>query len=293
MPTSDDIFRESFVNFKTSREHQKLFINSREVVGVQNAQLESNAPLSPVLHMGMSGVHTILSSQPVGNIGIQSLLVNEDRFIEFTGTAPLTGYFVNTVNTNKNQLNLIFAPTYLTSYALKYSDGSVPEVSASFVTFTAIGTMDYNDMSTFDVNTAIQTGVPNYSLKIPNRSSITLNVDEFTTNRLSSIDITITVPRRPYYSIGSIVPFDVRINSPLVITANFQFEFGNYQFRNLRTAIRQKTSKNVSLVVNDYLSNASIASYAFDKMELVGESFSSNVAGNLVGTLQFKGYHGF
>lgn len=290
MRKSELIFKNSLVNYKLSKENQRLFLNNDEVMGAQTAQLSINNPRNPVSFLGMSNVNTIINGQPIATVAIQSLLVNSDNLINFTGSNGADGYIVSSQNIFKNRVHIVFRSSYMTNYSLRYSDGQVPTIDSSFSCFDSAGVIRAEDFTTYKTNTGILNSTPNYNWAIPSRGSISLSLAEFTTNRLTSFELNLSMTRNPQYAMGRITPFRVELVTPITVLGNFQFEVGNYQLDNLQTLIENRKAQDVTLTVNDYLNTTNIGTYSFSQLELVGQTYSTAINGNVVASVQYKGY---
>ena len=283
------IFKTSLVNYRIGRENKRIFLNEEEILGAQNVQISSKIPFSPTPHLGMLGSSSILRGQPVGNVSIQSLLVNKDYFINYTGDQSCTGFLLDSKMDFFDEHHISFNPCYMTSYSCRYNDGSIPETSAEFEVFGSFGSFNWDDYALFRNSPNIYNSDPSYTLKIPNRGSINLTLDTYTTNRVQGFEIGVETKRIPKYCVGRSKPYQVVTAPPININCGFQFAMGQYTMTNIEYAWATKQIKNITLTINDYSTSEQISTYSFSDLDIVSQNLSFNTSNEATMSLQLAG----
>ena len=74
------------------KENQRLFVDSKEVLGIQDFTFNYNLPIDLTRYLGMESV-TFSHSKPVtAEITVNKLLIDSDNFINYTGDSTFSGY---------------------------------------------------------------------------------------------------------------------------------------------------------------------------------------------------------
>lgn len=120
-----------------------------------------------------------------------------------------------------------------------------------------------------------------WGLKIPFGNSITLNIDDFTTNRLQEYSIDIKTNKKPIYHLGSRFPSRLELIYPIDVTCQFTFELGNYEAKKLRDFPDKKFIKQLTLEIKSFDTNEYISSYSFNSLNLINENFENNINNNI------------
>lgn len=263
---------------RVSRENQHFFLNSAEIPGVQTFTADYQQNVATFKALGMNNSKLFPRGIQAGNIGISSLLISDDNFLPLTGVASFEGFV--TQRTNDLGANFGFTSAYLTSYSSRYSFGSLPTID---INATVFGDMGKLILFTQDiVNTP-------FILKVPGPGCVTINLDDYTTNRLTAYTVDLTVNRNPIFGIGDRYPKEVKINYPIEVACSFQLEVNDYNFKKLRDYPYNKTVENLSLTVKSYDTEETVTSYSFNDLECVGQSYNSTVDDNLLLNLSYKG----
>jgi len=287
------IFKNSLTNYRIGRENKRLFLNNEEIIGAQNVQIDITSPFAPVPHLGMNSASTVLRGNPNGTVIIQSLLVNKDCFVGFTGSVPCTGFLLDSSLTEffdaRGRSHISFSPTYMTNYSCRYNDGNIPEITANFTAFESLGMLNWDDITTFINSTGITDSDPSYTLKIPSRSSINLTLDTYNTNRVENFEISIQTNRNPKFRMGYFKPYEVLTVPPINISCSFGFLVGEYEQKNLESLWWNKYTKSLSLTINDHITSELISSYSFSNLDVTAYGLGFNTANDAVLTLQLQG----
>src|SRR5947208_2083463 len=116
-------------NGRIERKDQFLFINQQNIIGAQSIEIHPNLALAPLKYLGMGGNNftPYPSSDTLGTISIDYLLLNNDPFINYTGDSLINGYILRSPSDFTN--NYSFLSGFLTSYRCEYSINQIPKVS--------------------------------------------------------------------------------------------------------------------------------------------------------------------
>ena len=256
--------------------------------------MQQNFASTPLNYAGI-GVDTVKyipRGEQTNNFSINSYLINKDYFLEaVTGNSLYNLY----VARDKTDFGAYFSliSGYFNSFESSYSVGSVAEVNVNGIVVGDAGKISTGSMNSAQISdiTFISTGnhdVNTNNLKIPDIGSITLNIDEFSTNRLLSYNIRIESNKRPIYFMGNRLPKRVENLYPINVDCNFTFEPGDYEDRRLRNFPQSGIVKNLTVTVNDYNGGGQICSYSFNNLNLISENKETSVNGNVTINQQYN-----
>jgi len=273
---------------RITKDAQRFFLGTGEIYGCQNVNYSYDSSKQALQYLGAASTSWTDVGPKVGNVSTSVLLIGDDQFINYTGDYGTNGYLLRS-RTNTNQ-NVSFVSGYLSSYSSRCSIGQAPQIDSKFEVFGDIGTLDPLNDSVYSQLNIISTGAQNALLKIASPGSISINLNEFITNRVQSYDLQINVPRNAYYILGQVLPKYVKINWPIEITLNFSIDKNDYINSNLNSFIAVPKINNIVLSIADYDTNNAIVSYAFNNMILSSQSISSEISKNTSINLQYKGF---
>jgi hypothetical protein len=236
-------------------------------IGYQNASNITNI-------LGYQKGVTTIGGRTAQNVSLSRYLIYDDPVLDFTGaTEVMKGSF----NYNNNA-SYGFESGYLTSYSVNCAVGSIPKVNASIIVY---------DELLSGINAS---GTNAQAIYIPSQGSITATCDNSTTNRVIGFDYALEVLRKPYYTIGSETPVQVKYIPPIKYSASVQIEVDDiflesgYNF--LTTGKEEKT---VSFVINGR-DGTSLQSLTIPKASLVNEQLSASADGSVRLTLNYAGH---
>lgn len=263
------------INNKVGSEKQLLFLNKTRVIGVQSLSTNQFFALAPVSYGGIESNTIRFSPQTEQNcsMSLNSLFINQDFYYSlFTGEQLFNAYIFK----ETSDLNTCFSilSGYFTDYSCSYSIGNVPSLSINGIFLKNAGIISTGSMSWDQIDDLnyISTGNHNVTeFLIPYGNNISLNVSEFTTNRVQSFEIRLNRDKNPIYKMGQKNPTRIDYNSPINVQCNFTFDVGDYQNQILRNSIQNGIIKNLTFHLADYQTSGLIASYSFDHLNLISE----------------------
>jgi hypothetical protein len=265
-----------------SKDQQRFFIGYTEIPGVQSVRPEYTNNAALVKYLGYSKYKHIPRGPQLGGISLSSLLISDDLLINYTGAAGFNGSIVKQDGTQ----SVGFTSGYLTSYSSRYSFGSLPQID---VGISVLGNL--NQPQTLSDYQGITGAASNLLLKVPGPGCLTLNIDEFATNRIISYDINIQCNRNPVYYLGNAYPTFVELITPLEVTCSFQIDINDYQMKDFRRYPFSESVQNLSLAVNTFDAGDNIATYNFNDLFMIGEAYETTINGNAGVSVQYKGFY--
>jgi hypothetical protein len=147
----------------------------------------------------------------------------------------------------------------------------------------------YGELGTGDFFDFGATTPHDTELKIAGYNSISINLDEFNTNRVLSYSLDIQTPRTPVYAFNDKSPSEVVSDSPLDVTMQFSIEVDDYKIKNMRFIPEETVFKDVSLIINENNSTSNIQTFSFSDMILVSEQYSADSNSNVQINFTMKG----
>ena len=249
-----------------------FFVSGQQLSGVESLDIGYKNSATVLNPLGYSKGVTAISGPPSQEVSFSRNLIYADPILDYTGSKPISG----SVNYNGNSYG--FKSGYLTSYSVSCAVNSIPKVNTKVVVYD-------------EMNDAVDaTGATATTIVIPNQGSISATCDNSTTNRVVGFDYSLTVNRKPYYTIGAEVPSAVTMISPIDYSATVQIEvddaFLESGFAFLGTG---KNSKTVTFTLNGK-DGTSIQSLSIPNACLVGEALNASSEGAIRLTLNYMGH---
>ncbi len=246
----------------------------------------------------------LLNAPLEGDFSINSALVSEDFFLNYTGDNPFTG------SINHGNKYFGFYNGYITNHSVTCSIGEIPKTSTSIKVFGDIGgSPEYfrvqEDPSLFlqeegfFMATEESIGEQNYNasgnnpfptIKVPNQGSIVVECTGASTDRVTSFNHSIDMPLNAIYTVGSSVAAQVDIVWPFTTTTSFTLDIDKYNYQRLRSYLRAPTVQDINIKINDCF-GGTIQDYPVKNARLIGEQMAANAQGRLTVNLQYKSYY--
>ncbi len=276
---------EPLINNKIGAENQLFFLNRERVYGIQSVDATQNLGLQPLVYAGIGNktINFIPVTEQNNTLNINSLLINKDYFLNLTIGSDLANIYI-LKDKNDTTNNYILHSGYFTDYNSNYNIGNVPTISTTFIAIKDAGKLPISSLSLDaqnDLTNIISQNLELTNILVPSIGTITLNVDDFTTNRLQSYSLSIKSNKIPVYFIGQKTPKRID-NLSSEIQCSFSFEIGLYEIKRLRNFPQNNIVKNLTITVNDYSNNQNICIYNFNNLNLVSENYSISANENLL-----------
>lgn len=261
---------------RISKENQRLFIDSKEVIGIQDFSFNYDLPIDQVKTLGMETV-TFGHVRPVtAEITVNKLAIDQDNFINYTGDTTFSGYV-----TYKDKY-FAFNSGILNNYSISCAIGEIPSITTNL---TVLGEFGEN------VNKSI-INIPKNDIKILNYSDIEVNLDEFTLNRLQNIDISIDVNRNIIYSLDTAYPVQIITNPPIVTNLVFTIKADDYQIKNIRDLICQYKIDQINILFREFKNpnGPVILSFNYNEAIFLGETYQGSVGDSSIIALKYQAF---
>ena len=261
------------------REAESITINNTGILGLQSVSAEyDSVGGSPLLNLGIREIQYAPQGPQTATLQLNTMLTHVldpvyssqfslDVMQNLTGNIPFSGVI------DYGSEKIYFSEGYLETYSISCAIGQVPQTSTSSVIFGDFGTGEL--FSDYAQGTAL---VP--ALNIPSYSSMEVNLDEFSTNRMTSFSIDIATPRLPIYAVNNDKPTEVIPGNPVEVRVNFSLDVDDYKIKDMRLIPDETTFRNASITLNKNNSDVELLKYSFDNMVLISESFQAGVDSN-------------
>jgi len=267
------------------REAESITINGSGIQGVQNIAAQYDSVAAPIRNLGIQEIQFAPEGPQTASLQVNSLFTHTldpgapvtslEILRNFTGEAPFSGIV------NYGAKNFIFTEGYMDSYGVSCAIGEVPQISTTSTIYGIFGTGSFGYIPADAYPSAIN---------VAGSNSIAINLDEFTTNRVSSFNVSINTPRVPIYALNSSTPNSVIAGTPVEVNVNFSLSVDDYQIKNMRFVPEETVFKNTIITINKNNSETELLNYTFDNMLLMGEVFNADVGGEATVDFSLRSY---
>ena len=258
------------------KENQRLFIDSKEVLGIQDFSFNYDLPIDLTRYLGMETV-TFSHSKPVtAEISINKLLIDNDNFINYTGDNTFSGYL------EYKDKYFAFNSGILNSYSISCAVNEIPVLNTNLTILGEFGEGVDKSLSL----------LPKNDIKIANYSDIEVTLNDFEFNRLQNFSLTIDTNRNILYNLGSPYPFQIITNPPVVTNLTFGIKVDDYQVKNIRDLLCQYKVESLSIIFKDFKNpnGSPILSFNFNEAIFLGESYQGSVGDSSVVNLNYRAF---
>lgn len=259
----------------------------------------------------------VLSAPLEGSFSINSMLVSEDFFLNYTGDNPFTG------SIHHGNSYFGFSSGYITSHNVSCSVGQLPVTSTSIAVFGDIGgspdLVENEDNSLLmqeDSFKVVQEKSENPSdtynakgnnpfpeIRVPNQQSMSVEIggdleiggglageDGITKDRVTSFNHSINIPIEPIYVVGSSSAVQVDVIWPVTMQTNITIEVDEYSYRSMRKYLRSPILDNIAIRIDDCFGN-NIQDYLVKDARFASETMSASTDGRLTANLSYISYY--
>ncbi len=269
------------------REAEKITINGSGIQGVQSISTQYESVARPLDNLGITEIQYAPQGAQTASLQLNTLLTNTlpsggagytslDLMQNFTGDIPFSG--IIDYGTEK----IYFSQGYMETYSVSCGIGEIPQTS----TTSAI----YGDFGTGSFPFWAQTSETPTSLNIPSYSSMEVNLDEFSSNRMTSFSVDIATPRVPIYTLNADKPDKVIAGTPIEVNVNFSLDVDDYKIKNMRFVPDETVFRNATITLKKNNSDTTLLSYSFDNMLLTSESFQGGVDSNAAANFNLRSF---
>ena len=263
----------------------------------------SDSSVDCAIHRPFPQSMAILNAPLEGSFSVDSILVGEDFFINFTGDNPFTG------SIHHDDKYFGFSEGYISSHSVSCSVGQLPTTSTSIRVFGDIGgSPDYIKQENQDSLFLQENGFgissedsnPGYynasgsnefpEIRLTNQGSISIECAGSSTDRVTSFQHSIDVPLDAIYTVGSSVPAQVDVVWPMQSTTTFNLDIDEYQYQSMRRYLRNPYVEDIAIKINDCF-DQTIQNYIVKGARLIAEEMSASVDGRMTVKLTYKSYY--
>lgn len=227
-------------------ENQNFYLNDSLISGLQSLSISNNNNINGSFSVNDESKNYYVSGPIASNLELEYILSSSDRFIMYTGDT----YFSGKIQYGDNFFS--FSSGFLTNYSINYKLNEYPKANVSLIVFGELSnTSGINNNQPENINEFI----------VGDNCYIDLNLDEAEKNRLESLNINISVPRQPNYTINSYLPEYVLIKYPIVIDTNFGFSISEYVPEKVTKIFNNLPKKDLDVSFREYNKNESLLSF--------------------------------
>jgi hypothetical protein len=285
---------ENLSNSRIRLDRQNFFLNIDKIVGAQSISINQNIGAYPLRYLGMSTnrIFQVPRNGASPDASIDVFLVNSDPWFDLVTGTLLANFFILKDQTNPAD-NYCLISGWANSFNCKYNFGQLPQISTSW-NFINVGAINTGALSTHTYNqlTTIQTGNFTGAVNpiIPDSASISVNTLDFTSNRITSFEISVNANKIPIYNVGMRKPARIETIYPMDVLATFTADLGIYPFTGATTFPQFQKIENLTILVSGQALTQQIASYSFNNLTLTSQTYSTSVDGNTVITNKYAGH---
>lgn len=258
------------------KENQKLFIDSKEVLGIQDFNFNYNLPIDLTRYLGMENVIFSHSKPVTAEITVNKLLIDSDDFINYTGDSTFSGYL------EYKDKYFAFNSGILNNYSISCSVNQIPTLTANL---TVLG----NFGSGVSKSTSL---LPKNDITIADYGDIEVTLNDFQFNRLQNFTLSIDTNRNILYQLGNSYPFQIVTNPPIVTNLTFGIKVDDYQVKNIRDLLCQYKVGSLNITFKDFKNPTAdpILSFNFNEAVFLGESYQGSVSDSSIVNLTYQAF---
>jgi len=281
-------------NFSRIRaENQFVFLNTGLIYGINSLKTTDNFGDTSVKYIGIGhkSINESVNSAQYTDLSINSLLINEDVFIQQTGLQPINCFILQDPTSTRNSYSLISG--YLNHYSAKYSINQPPQIAANLRFYNNVGNIPTGNLDPYSfsqISGIINSQYLPFNGDVADSNFINLTLAEYQTNRVIDYTFSIDINRLPIYNIGTRFPKKIELVFPVNITCDVTFEADeNFTDVSLTDFPLNKTVQNINLQVYSNKTNLLMAGYTFQNMTLISNDRDTNIDGNLIVSRRYIG----
>lgn len=266
---------------RLNKQNLAFYLNQAQVHGIQDIQASYQMPVEHVKFLGMNSSFYTPEGVKTANLSITSLLTSTNDFYHCTGETGNYGFITKKNNPSTNIL-FGFQSGYLNSYSCGAQIGEIPTVRAGFSIFENAGSIA--PQGNFN-----STDLPS----VANTNSIDINIADFSTNRVSSFNLGLSINRTANYYVGQTTPFFVKTIYPIEVSCEFNIAQDNYVLQKLSDlSYDLENVSNFFIKIKDF--NGSSVDFDFSNSLCYfinsSEDYSASVNSPVGITVRYRGY---
>jgi len=260
-----------------TREFNRVYIDDAPLTGIQSISASYDLPIEELKYLGSNSNH--LNRVPigifVGALNLESLFINSDQFIQYTGELGANvkvQYDNNTFGMNSG---------YMAEYNFSCGIGTIPSISTKWNFYSDFGNVSSNILP-FTMN--------ENNLNIVNPGDIQIDFNELENEKVNNLVVNIKCNRLPVFDATSVKPVDVKLQYPIIVTTSFSISLSDYQNKKLFDYPNNQNVYNFN--INLYKNNTSTVIQSFNLKDalLVKEDFNTDIDGSSLMQLTYTSH---
>jgi len=286
-----------------SNYEQTVIIESVALSGVQSVEGSYGITENPVRVAGVGFIDAFPDAPLEGNFRISRTMVSRDPLAELSpgGKYLYDEHEISGAILYDNQTKGFgFTKGRINRYSVSCTVGGLPTVDTDITVYGEFGSgvMPHLGSPLID----------HPPMQFPDQSSVSISVDDFSTDAITDFSYSRAINLRPVYAIhqGDITDFDPDLDSnfdmknlapvqvdtqyPIETDINFTMIVNEYEIREMKTRIQAAPKTNLKIEMRDSKTNEMINSFTGENVRLISESISSSVEGEMSVSLTYKGY---
>ena len=255
-----------------------FFIDGEEISGVDSVDISYSNSANVSKPLGYHAGVTTVGGPTQQTVSVSRYLISNTPLESVSQGQNFSG------SLNYEGAAYGFKSGYMTSMSVNCAVGAIPRSNYSLVVYDELR------------SGANASGNATSAIDIPSQGSISITCDNITSNRVIGFDYNASFNYKPYYTIGSEHPADVKYISPSPYNASVQLEIDDVMPKSGYTFLTEDKN-NDSPIGNSRVTlsvkgrdGATIQTYSIPSPSLVSEQLSSTADGSLRLTLNYVGH---
>ena len=258
-----------------SREFNRVYIDNAPLTGIQSISASYDLPVENVKYLGSNNNH--LNRVPigifVGALNLESLFINSDQFIKYTGELGANvkvQYEDNTFGMNSG---------YMAEYDFSCGIGTIPILSTKWNFYSDFGNISSPKLPfTMDES----------KLNIVNPGDIQIDFNELDNEKINNLKVNIKCNRLPIFDATSVKPVDVQLQYPIIVTTSFSISLHDYQNKRLFDYPQTQNVYNFNINLKKHNTSTTVNSFNITDALLVKEDYNTDVDGSTLMQLTYQ-----
>jgi hypothetical protein len=258
-----------------SREFNRIYINDTPITGAQSVSASYDLPVENLKYLGAGNNH--LNRVPigmfVGALNLESLFINQDQFINYTGEIGANLKIQYDNNT------FIMNSGYMAEYQFSCGVGTIPNLATKWNFYSDFGNIP---------SPKLPFAMDETNLNIVNPGNIEINFNELETEKINNLTISIKSNRLPIFDATSVKPIDVKLQYPIIITTSFSISLHDYQNKSLFDYPRKQNVYDFNINLKKNNTNTIVNSFNITDALLKREDYNTDVDGSALMQLTYE-----
>lgn len=258
-----------------TREFNKVYLDTSPITGLQSIAATYELPVENIKYIGSN--KTRLNQAPigiyVGALNLESLFINHDQFIRYTGDLGAN------LKIDYDNNSYLMNSGYLSEYNFTCSIGSIPTIATKWNVYNNFGS-GINNNSNFILDDS--------KINIVNPGDIVINFDEIEGEKINDMSINIACTRLPIFDIQKQTPIDIKLQYPLSVTTRFSISLNNYKIKNLFDFPRKDHEYNFNIELKKHNTSEVVNKFYINNGLLTSEAYSTDIDGSILLQLTYS-----